>query len=179
MRLALVVALSGGADALLVPTAGLGRSRPVMMSGSEGVSMPSRISELDGNMGGLSRKKKIEEVFIGESVSVTGAKTGTLDGDMSGQTYYESKLCVEEEECEVPGDDEFMIAVLGDLHLDPRKMEDYQTGREHFLPILQDAKTRGVATALVSLGDLGESKSVRSTPRGGLPAPPLPAHPSP
>ena len=85
----------------------------------------------------------------------------------------------EEEECEVPGDDEFMIAVLGDLHLDPRKMEDYQTGREHFLPILQDAKTRGVATALVSLGDLGESKSVRSTPRGGLPAPPLPAHPSP
>ena len=175
LQCVLVVALSGGADALLVPTAGLGRSRPVMMSGSEGVSMPSRISELDGNMGGLSRKKKIEEVFIGESVSVTGAKTGTLDGDMSGQTYYESKLCVEEEECEVPGDDEFMIAVLGDLHLDPRKMEDYQTGREHFLPILQDAKTRGVATALVSLGDLGESKSVRFTPtHPTLPAPPSP-----
>jgi len=162
MRAALVVALSGGADALLVPTAGLGRSRPVMMmSGSEGVSMPSRMSELDGNMGGLSRKKKIEEVMIGESRFVTGAKTGSLDGDMSGQSYYASKLCVEEEECEVPGDDEFMIAVLGDLHLDPRKMEDYQTGREHFLPILEDAKSRGVATALVSLGDLGESKSVR------------------
>ena len=176
MHVALVVALSGGANALLVPTAGLGRSRPVMMmSGSEGVSMPSRMSELDGNMGGLSRKKKIEEVMIGESRFVTGAKTGSLDGDMSGQSYYASKLCVEEEECEVPGDDEFMIAVLGDLHLDPRKMEDYQTGREHFLPILEDAKSRGVATALVSLGDLGESKSVRFTPT----TPTLPAPPSP
>ena len=158
-RCALVVALGGGADALLVPTAGgFGRSRPVMMSASEGVSMPSRISEADGNIYGLSRKKKIEQVLVGE---VTGAKTGSLDGDMSGQSYYESKLCVEEEECEIPGDDEFMVAVLGDLHLDPRKMEDYQTGREHFLPILQDGKSRGVKTALVSLGDLGESKSVR------------------
>ena len=173
-RCALVIALGGGADALLVHTAGLGRSWPVQMSGSEGVSMPSRMSELDGNMAGLSRKKKIEEVFIGESVFVTGSKTGALDGDMSGQSYYESKLCVEEEECEVPGDDEFTIAVLGDLHLDPRKMEDYQTGREHFLPILQDAKSRGVATALVSLGDLGESKSVWTTP-----TPPLPYHPYP
>jgi len=79
---------------------------------------------------------------------------------MKGQTYYEDKLCVEEEECELPEEDEFTVAVLGDLHLDPRKMEDYETGRGHFLPIIEDAQRRGVATALVSLGDLGESKSV-------------------
>ena len=91
-----------------------------------------------------------------------------LDGsDLSGQTYYADRLCEtgeedeEPETCEIPGDDEFTIAILGDLHLDPRKMEDYYAGREHFLPILEDAESRGVATALVSLGDLGESKSVR------------------
>jgi len=40
-------------------------------------------------------------------------------------------------------------------------MEDYYTGRSHIIPILEDAQSRGVNAALVSLGDLGESKSVR------------------
>ena len=151
---ALLVALSGGADALLAPMAGYGRRRPVIMSESEGVSMPSRASEQAGIMGGIAK-------MGGNTGTVTPAKTGSLDGDLSAQTYYQDKLCVEEEECTVPGDDEFLVAVLGDLHLDPRKMEDYQSGREHWKPILEDAKSRGVATALVSLGDLGESKSVR------------------
>ena len=79
---------------------------------------------------------------------------------MTGVTYYEDKLCVEEEECELPEEGEFTVAILGDLHLDPRKLEDYETGRGHFLPIIEDAQRRGVATALISLGDLGESKSV-------------------
>ena len=57
--------------------------------------------------------------------------------------------------------DEFTVAVLGDLHLDPRKMEDYGTGRGHVLPILEDAKAKGQSPVLCSLGDLGESKSVR------------------
>ena len=57
--------------------------------------------------------------------------------------------------------DEFTVAVLGDLHIDPRKMEDYETGREHFLPIIKEAKESHGNVALVSLGDLGESKSVR------------------
>ena len=52
-------------------------------------------------------------------------------------------------------------AILGDLHIDPRKMEDYYEGRSHFLPVIEDATSRGVNAALVSLGDLGESKSVR------------------
>lgn len=57
--------------------------------------------------------------------------------------------------------DEFTIGILGDLHIDPRKMEDYEIGREQFLPILNDAKDKHGNVALVSLGDLGESKSVR------------------
>ena len=154
MRIVLLVAVCGGADALLAPTAGFGRRGPVMMSEGEGVSMPSRVSEQAGIMGGIAK-------MGGNTVTATPAKAEPLDGDLSGQTYYQDKLCVEEEECAVPGDDEFLVAVLGDLHLDPRKMEDYQAGREHFMPILEDAKSRGVATALVSLGDLGESKSVR------------------
>ena len=87
---------------------------------------------------------------------------GVSEEEDIGTTYYEDKLCgTVEEECELPGSDEFTVAILGDLHLDPRKMEDYYVGREHFLPILEDARSRGVGTALVSLGDLGESKSVR------------------
>ena len=76
-------------------------------------------------------------------------------------TYYADELCDAEEECELPSSDQFCVAVLGDLHIDPRKMEDYGVGRSHVTPILADAKERGVNTALVSLGDLGESKSVR------------------
>jgi len=57
--------------------------------------------------------------------------------------------------------DEFVVGVLGDLHIDPRKMEDYGVGRSHFLPILEEAKGKHGNAAIVSLGDLGESKSVR------------------
>ena len=42
-------------------------------------------------------------------------------------------------------------------------MEDYQTGPEHWVKIFEDAKNEHAPenTAMVSLGDLGESKSVR------------------
>lgn len=53
---------------------------------------------------------------------------------------------------------EFMVGILGDLHIDPRKMEDYVTGREQWLPIFEEAKAQHGNVALVSLGDLGESK---------------------
>ena len=84
-------------------------------------------------------------------------------------SYYADALCgpdddEEDEEdalCLLPESDSFCVAVLGDLHIDPRKMDDYEEGRGHFLPLLEDASSRGVATAVVSLGDLGESKSVR------------------
>ena len=56
---------------------------------------------------------------------------------------------------------EFTVGVLGDLHIDPRKMEDYATGREQWLPTLNAAKEKHGNVAMVSLGDLGESKSVR------------------
>jgi Calcineurin-like phosphoesterase len=52
----------------------------------------------------------------------------------------------------------FTVAVLGDLHIDPRKMEDYVIGREQFLPIFEEAKQQHGNVAMVSLGDLGESK---------------------
>ena len=57
--------------------------------------------------------------------------------------------------------DEFTVGILGDLHMDPRAMEDYETGRRHWLPIFKQAKEKHGNVALVSLGDLGESKSVR------------------
>lgn len=57
--------------------------------------------------------------------------------------------------------DEFLVGVLGDLHMDPRVMQDYETGRSHWLPIFEEAVAKHGNAALVSLGDLGESKSVR------------------
>ncbi|CAB9520635.1 Calcineurin-like phosphoesterase [Seminavis robusta] len=57
--------------------------------------------------------------------------------------------------------DEFTVGVLGDLHMDPRKMEDYEIGHSQWVPILEEAKEAHGNAAIVSLGDLGESKSVR------------------
>lgn len=58
--------------------------------------------------------------------------------------------------------DEFVVGVLGDLHIDPRKMEDYETGRDQWTNLFANVKADGNENvALVSLGDLGESKSVR------------------
>jgi hypothetical protein len=60
----------------------------------------------------------------------------------------------------------FLVGILGDLHIDPRKMEDYTTGREHFLNIFHDAKSNlgDEHVAMVSLGDLGESKNCGHNP---------------
>jgi hypothetical protein len=57
--------------------------------------------------------------------------------------------------------DEYTFAVLGDLHLDPRYMEDHYAGREHIKKFLIDENGKPLPrTAVVSVGDLGESKSV-------------------
>ena len=73
----------------------------------------------------------------------------------------------------------FVVPILGDLHIDPRKMEDYTVGREHIVRIIDDAKqtlhlvgddddaseAAGMdRVALVSLGDLGESKNCDHNP---------------
>mmetsp|Transcript_9893 Transcript_9893/g.17331 ORF Transcript_9893/g.17331 Transcript_9893/m.17331 type:complete len:568 (-) Transcript_9893:732-2435(-) len=71
----------------------------------------------------------------------------------------------------------FVVPILGDLHIDPRKMEDYSVGRSHILSIIKDAKSQlGISkegdnddddpkgVALVSLGDLGESKNCDHNP---------------
>jgi hypothetical protein len=60
--------------------------------------------------------------------------------------------------------DEFLVGVLGDLHIDPRKMEDYEIGRSQWLPIFDDAKAKHGNVAIVSLGDLGESKNCDHNP---------------
>jgi len=51
--------------------------------------------------------------------------------------------------------DEFTVAVLGDLHMDPRDLDHSMEGREHFKTIFEETDTNKF---VVSLGDLGESK---------------------
>lgn len=60
--------------------------------------------------------------------------------------------------------DEFCVGVLGDLHIDPRKMEDYEVGRSQWLPIIDEAKAAHGNVAVCSLGDLGESKNCDHNP---------------
>ena len=57
--------------------------------------------------------------------------------------------------------DDYTVVVLGDLHLDPRYMEDHYAGRDRILKILEDGQRPN--SCVVSLGDLGESKSVDET----------------
>mmetsp|Transcript_47784 Transcript_47784/g.108426 ORF Transcript_47784/g.108426 Transcript_47784/m.108426 type:complete len:209 (-) Transcript_47784:19-645(-) len=54
----------------------------------------------------------------------------------------------------------FTACILGDLHLDPRYMDDVFEGREHFKAIITESQEKGIPTAVCSLGDLGESKAV-------------------
>jgi hypothetical protein len=54
--------------------------------------------------------------------------------------------------------DEYTLAILGDLHFDPRFMDDHLEGREHMMKVLEDGNRPN--SAVVSLGDLGESKPV-------------------
>ena len=58
------------------------------------------------------------------------------DEIIESPTFYADELCVEDDECAVPDGNQFCVAVLGDLHMDPRKMDDYVSGREHVVKIL-------------------------------------------
>jgi len=51
--------------------------------------------------------------------------------------------------------DEYTLAILGDLHLDPRDLDHSYEGREHFKKIFAETDTNKF---VCSLGDLGESK---------------------
>ncbi len=53
----------------------------------------------------------------------------------------------------------FTLAILGDLHMDPRDTEHSYEGRDHIKKILDESPN----PFLVSLGDLGESKDVNES----------------
>ena len=53
----------------------------------------------------------------------------------------------------------FTLAILGDLHLDPRDVEHSYEGQGHIKKILDESPN----PFLVSLGDLGESKDVNES----------------
>ena len=53
----------------------------------------------------------------------------------------------------------YTVAILGDLHIDPRDTEHSYEGRDHVKAILDAAPN----PFLVSLGDLGESKDCTET----------------
>jgi hypothetical protein len=53
----------------------------------------------------------------------------------------------------------FLVGILGDLHIDPRKLDEYEDGAADWRPIFEAAQEAHGNTCLVSLGDLGESKN--------------------
>ena len=82
---------------------------------------------------------------------INGANGSTDDDDIDDDKYRDDPTA-------------FALGIIGDLHIDPRKMDDYETGRSHLLPILQSARAAHGNVALVSLGDLGESKNCDHNP---------------
>jgi hypothetical protein len=83
-------------------------------------------------------------------------------GDSIGMDVSECGIDEDEEGCDDPT--AFLVGILGDLHIDPRKMDHYTDGRNHWLPILEQAKTAHGNAVLCSLGDLGESKNCDHNP---------------
>jgi hypothetical protein len=107
------------------------------------------------------KKKKVNgsdgingEAINGDSKTVNGASK-KINGEDKGVNG----------ESPLGGNYEYLVGILGDLHIDPRKMEDYEEGRNHWLPIFEEAKNDHGNVALVSLGDLGESKNCNHNPQ--------------
>ena len=82
---------------------------------------------------------------------INGANGSTDDDDTDDDKYRDDPTA-------------FALGIIGDLHIDPRKFDDYETGRSHLLPILRSAREAHGNVALVSLGDLGESKNCDHNP---------------
>lgn len=59
----------------------------------------------------------------------------------------------------------FVVGILGDLHIDPRDTTDIEVGRSHWLRAFETPKSiHPESVALISLGDLGESKNCDHNP---------------
>lgn len=58
----------------------------------------------------------------------------------------------------------FLVGILGDLHIDPRKLDEYEVGKSHWEPIFDRAKKAHGNTCVISLGDVGESKNCDHNP---------------
>jgi hypothetical protein len=96
-----------------------------------------------------SQKKGVtKEAKKTTKAKVTIEKVDSINGDTSKDPY------------------SFIVPILGDLHIDPRKMEDYEIGRKQILSVIKDAKAKvgDNNVAVVSLGDLGESKNCDHNP---------------
>jgi hypothetical protein len=99
---------------------------------------------------------------LGRSIlTTTGRPTTTLQSKMEADW---SKGLFPDLEALPDDPTAFRVGILGDLHIDPRKMEDYGEGHDHWFPILEEAKKIHGNVALVSLGDLGESKNCDHNP---------------
>jgi hypothetical protein len=100
--------------------------------------------------------------------SFAPATTTTVrgSGSLTGSSLRAATPAAKEDPAPAPASrtDEFVVGILGDLHIDPRKMEDYAIGKRHFEDIFSKAKSDGKGVAVVSLGDLGESKNCGHNP---------------
>jgi hypothetical protein len=60
------------------------------------------------------------------------------------------------------GNFDYAVGILGDLHIDPRRLDEYITGRDQIYDALM--LHVGAQHAIVSLGDLGETKNCGHNP---------------
>lgn len=98
--------------------------------------------------------RRLRDISSGGSMSLRSQK---MEGDWS-QGMFPDLEALENDPTA------FRVGILGDLHIDPRKLDEYDEGRAHWIPILEEAKEKHGNVALVSLGDLGESKNCGQNP---------------
>jgi hypothetical protein len=96
---------------------------------------------------------------INDGNQVNGKKGGLDRSDLKDAEEWLDAAVQYTEETVGFDESSFLVGILGDLHMDPRKLEDYEQGRDHWLPIFDRAKQAHGNVAMVSLGDLGESKN--------------------
>jgi len=91
-----------------------------------------------------------DDKINGDKINGDSIKVNGVNGESKKKSSKKSKKSK---------DHEFLVGILGDLHIDPRKMEDYEEGHKQWVPVFEEAKDDHGNVALVSLGDLGESKN--------------------
>lgn len=118
-----------------------------------------KAAKKDDKVNGVNGKKDNKVNSVNGVNGVNGKKEGTDRSEFNTAKDWLDAAVQSTEDAGGFDSSSFLVGILGDLHIDPRKLDEYEEGREQWLPIFERGKEAHGNVALVSLGDLGESKN--------------------